>query len=402
MLDATDPTDTKVTLESVRSASASSASVTRRTDVLTGNVVIFAPSRGRRPNQFQESAVDVSASSDGCPFCFGSEALTPDPVWAGKIVDGAGASGKAEFEIETGELARTMVDWGVRVVPNKYPAVESVRQANPRSAEDTKSSGRTDSSSARMMSQSRAFGGHEVIIETPRHVCSCAELDLSEITLSMLAMRDRVGFWFRTEDIRYISVFKNAGAAAGASLPHSHSQLIATDFVPPRITDQVSRLQRYRASTGCCLYCDMIRAELQADQRVIAKTNHLIAFCPFASRGPMMVRVAPLQHQNRFDQIGESLAEEIGRLVARVGAWLQTLCPGASHNMLLYTQPPKMKFGEDSFHWHIDFLPRLTSLAGFEFGSDCMINSVLPETAADNYRACADAESPHKVVPPVS
>ena len=367
--------------------------VHRRMDVLTGKAILFAPSRGDRPNQFTESCRPNEVPPDtACPFCRGAESQTPKTVWAGKVSSSA-TRGELDFETAQGELANSIPDWLVRVVPNKYPAVNLGETTNNHSKKNCKS----DS----LFQSAEAFGAHEVVIESPRHVSESKQLDLAEATLTYHAFRDRIANWYDHPQIKYISAFKNSGAAAGASLVHTHSQLIATDFLPPGVANQIERMNHHRAKTGCCLHSDLLRAELAESTRIVAKTEHLVAYCPFACSSPLMIRIVPIAHQSRFSEASNKTVEELARLVSRISCWIDQLCPGTAHNVLLHTQPPAAEGSEDSFHWNLEFVPRLTSLAGFEFSSDCVINPLLPEKAAKLYRGCSDAESPRKVVSPI-
>ena len=216
---------------------------------------------------------------------------------------------------------------------------------------------------------------------------------MSDVALVFAAYRDRIRHWAKVDGTQYISVFKNSGSDAGASLPHCHSQLIATSQMPPNVRAIVKNMSQYRARTGCCLQCDLLRGELKEKSRIIAKTDKLVAYCPFASRYQMMVRITTREHNSRFEMLDEQTIESVAFLVKRVASWIEALRPGASYNYLLHTQPPGSSDNE-SFHWSLEIFPRLASLAGFEFSSDCTINSVMPEDAAAEFRTRATAEDP--------
>ena len=353
----------------------------QRVDPVSGTLIIFAPKRDERPNEFRLQS--ITERSD-CPFCSGAESKTPPTVWAGKLGDDQ-SQGSHSFTVCHGEQASDFADWAVRVVENKYPAVvsnDSVGAVSP---------GRG------LFQQTAISGAHEVIIESSRHNGSLTDLDLSEVVLTFMAYRDRIQFWSDDPSVRHISVFKNVGEQAGASLTHSHSQLIALDCLPPSTQLMLQRFQQHRAKTGCCLHCDLIRDESESQTRVIAKVGDLVAYCPFASRMPMLVRITSQTHQSRFDALEQSDIESLSRMVQRIVSWLEKLHPGVSYNLLLHTQPPQEGFAEDAYHWSIEIFPRLTHLAGFEFSSDCIINPVMPETAAQRFRECAAAEDPRVV-----
>jgi UDPglucose--hexose-1-phosphate uridylyltransferase len=270
----------------------------------------------------------------------------------------------------------------VRIVPNKFPAVEPV---------DTRDSTNLQSP---LFQRSSIRGGHEVIVESRNHVQSLSQLDLAELYLVFQAYRDRLRYWRDVPAVQYISAFKNVGEKAGASLRHTHSQLIATEKIPTAIHSSVQRMIRHRAASGCCLQCDLIRAELRAKHRVIWSDDSLVAYCPFASHLPMLVRITTLGHQACYEDLDDPIIESVSRLVGRVVSWLEDLRPGTAYNFCLQTRPPGAKDPPDSFHWSIEIFPRMTQIAGFEWSSGCMINPVLPEVAAAKYRVCARAEDP--------
>ena len=344
-----------------------------RRDPITGDWTIFAPYRDQRPEEFKVTDT-VNSSQTTCPFCLGHEAETPDPVWVGQI-DAAGSA----------KTSQQGSDWSVRVVPNKYPAV----------------SPNTDSVTADrdgLFQRQPIGGGHEVIIESPNHIQSLTELDLSDVGLVFKAYQDRIRHWRGVPGIEYISVFKNVGGQAGASLRHSHSQLIAINRRPRLIGNIIERMQHHRATTGCCLQCDLLRAELKTKRRIITQTDALVAYCPFSSRLPMMVRITSKDHHSCFEDLSAESMEAVSRLVVRVVSWLEKLHPRTSYNYLLHTCPPNTVDGNDAFHWSMEIYPRLTQTAGFEWSSQCMINPVLPEFAAQRYRACVSAEDPRVVL----
>ncbi len=355
-----------------------------RLDPITGEWTVFAPYRDRRPDEFKVSR-SVASETLECPFCQGHEANTPPPVWIGRVDDD-------EMRIFQPQSTRSLcdADWSVRVVPNKFPAVSSA----PGIGGISKNAERDST-----FFQSRpTVGGHEVIIESPNHVQSLTELDLAEATLVFKAYQDRILHWRSVPDIRYISVFKNVGGDAGASLRHGHSQLIAIDRQPKLVSTIVDRMQHHRATTGCCLQCDLIRAELKSKRRIVAQTESLIAYCPFASRLPMMVRITTKDHHACYEELSDEMIEAVSRLAVKVISWLEVLHPGTSYNFLLHTRPPASPGGMDPYHWSMELFPRLTKIAGFEWSSQCMINPVLPEQAAAQYRKCAAAEDPRIVL----
>lgn len=371
-------------LETARKASVhsdQSTSAESRLDPLSGDWTIFAPERDRRPHEFKVTRT-VTGKSVDCPFCVGHESATPDPVWVGKIEDSS---------LNVLEQSSRGEDWSVRVVPNKFPAVTGVAGPGPKEAI-------VGFERESEFFHSRTLtGGHEVIVESPDHIESISQLDFAHAALVFQAYRDRIRHWREQPGVRYISVFKNVGGEAGASLQHAHSQLIALDRCPQHINTRIDRMRRHHANSGCCLQCDLIRAELKSKRRIVAQTDSLVAFCPFASRLPMLIRITSKSHQAHFEDLKDAELEEVSRLASRVISWLEELCPGAAYNYLLHTCPPGVSGGGDSYHWSMEIFPRLTQVAGFEWSSQCMINPVLPEIAAGKYRGCAAKHDPRHI-----
>lgn len=352
-----------------------------RLDPITGEWTIFAPERDRRPDDFKVTRT-VTSESAGCPFCLGHEASTPPAVWIGRLDD--------ETDGKSCDCKSGNDDWSVRVVPNKFPAV------TPIAARANESVGFERESE---FFHSRPLGGgHEVIIESPHHIESLSQLDFAEAALVFKAYQERIRHWRDQPGVRYISVFKNVGGEAGASLQHAHSQLIAIDRRPRHVTNVVDRMRHHQATTGCCLQCDLIRAELKSKRRIIGQTESLVAYCPFSSRLPMMVRITSKSHQAYFEDLTAPIIDEVSRLATRVVSWIEKTRPGTAYNHLLHTCPPGVTGGEDSYHWSMEIFPRLTQVAGFEWSSQCMINPIMPELAAAKLRACAAAEDPRLVL----
>ncbi|QDT02287.1 Galactose-1-phosphate uridylyltransferase [Rubripirellula lacrimiformis] len=349
-----------------------------RLDPFSGQWSIFAPQRTERPDEFVEHRPTIKTDV-ACPFCRGNESETPPAVWSKHIPETArlfsADDGPADYE-----------DWSVRVVPNKFPAVDSIDETS--TAPSTRPSA--------LFQSNAVTGGHEVIVESPRHFHSLTELDIAEIDLIFQAYRDRIRHYRNVAGVQYVSVFKNVGRTAGASLSHSHSQLIATDRIPQPVASVVENMGRHRANTGCCLRCDVVRAERKAKERVVACDETVIATCPFASQLPMLVRVTTLKHQACFEDLGDRELESVSRMVYRVITWLEQLRPGTAYNYCLHTKPPGIVDPSDSFHWYIDIFPRMSQVAGFEWGSGCMINPILPEEAAASLRKCSASRNPRR------
>ncbi len=256
-------------------------------------------------------------------------------------------------------------------MPNEYPAAEfSVSGVSER-----------HETSAVFPSQS-VRGIHEVVIECPDYRSRLADLSVGEVARILHAWQLRVRTLAALPWIKAISVFRNEGMGAGASLPHCHSQILATDFIGGRIARQTDRAQQSRQKTGRCVVEEWLSEELAANQRVLRRDRHFAAICPFASRVPWQVRFVPLA-VNQFEQMS---AEQILSLAAQlhsVATAVHAVANNVNHNVIL-TLPPTAT--PDAFQWHVDLLPRPNRMAGFEFGTDVDILAVSPETAVAQLR----------------
>ncbi len=318
-----------------------------RQDPLSGRWVIIAEDRAGRPHDYV--APPVSRKEDTCPFCAGNEHETPTAVASYALVNSTAA-------------------WDVRVVPNKFPAVAS--DPHPPA---TSWNGRT------------AVGRHEVIIESHRHLSSFTALPADAGELVFRVYQERLHAIDR-DRFPYGLVFKNTLPAAGASLEHLHSQLIALPFVPPDVARVQGRMREHFESSRNCLLCD---AQRTAAERVVAETEHLIAFCPYASRFAYETWILPKEHQPRFEDF--SGTAECSWLVGDVVRRLETFLNRPAYNYLIDTAPFDSSPG-DYYHWHIELFPRLTKCAGFEWASGCYINPVRPESAASRLAGVASSD----------
>ncbi|MCM2369230.1 galactose-1-phosphate uridylyltransferase [Aporhodopirellula aestuarii] len=400
-----------------------------RLDLITGEWTWFATTRSQRPDQYGNVLVQPAKEID-CPFCAGEEHRTPNPVWVASIDEKSDP-----HDSQSATSTENAPDWAVRVVPNLYPAVtrledagvhtppdqdvsdqQAEKEAMPASARIHRSGGTFTSYShaqaifregrkptpsspaAKLFPCEPAMGGHEVIIEAPRHTESLGELNTSEIALVFAAYADRIRYWRSVPGVRHVSIFKNVGRDAGASLQHSHSQLIATNRVPALVQQVTRRLQAHHARVGSCLQCDLIRGEMDEKSRIVSQTDSFVAYCPFASRFPMQVRLTSKEHLSCISELHERPLAELARLSLRVVRWLEALRPRTAYNVLVHTCPVDFQGAKESQHWAIDIFPRVSRLAGFELATGAMINPIYPETAAKAYRAQARLSDPRYVL----
>ena len=336
-----------------------------RHDWLSDRWVIMAPQRTARPFDFVRHETSEVDPSD-CPFCAGNEHLTPDAVLS------YGPGGEDSDD-----------NWAVRVVPNKFPAVTEC-YPDPGFGVPSESAA-TEKSSINLFRRKDLTGGHEVIVESPRHLNSISQLSHAEVCLVFRAYRDRLRYWLEERGACYAVVFKNVGPEAGASLAHTHSQLIATSLLPPDVKRAADRMEQYMQAEGACLFCDLIQEEIEQKVRVVEQTPDFIAVCPFASRVPSLLTIYPTKHMAQFEQLDQDLLDQLAWLTHRSVRRIENCYPNAAYNFVIHTAPGCERH-ENSFHWRMELFPRLTKLAGFEWGSDCFINPLTPEEAARNLR----------------
>jgi UDPglucose--hexose-1-phosphate uridylyltransferase len=271
--------------------------------------------------------------------------------------------------------------WLVRVVPNKYPAVTADAAAYPTCQ---------PLSTAAAADPIPGFGRHEVIIESPRHLSSLSQLSSAEAELVFTAYRDRVRRLKAEGGYRYVQIFKNFGAAAGASLEHVHSQLLALPGVPEVVHQELISSEEYFVRHRRPLLVDLIEHELAQGTRIVAQSPRFVAFCPFASRFGYELWVAPRGHQSRFEAVEDGELGELARLLRDCAGCIERTIGAAAYNYFLHTQPFDTP-AHDHYHWHIEIIPRLTKVAGFEWSTGCFINPYPPELAAAHLRAALAA-----------
>ncbi len=358
-----------------------------RHDWLADRWVIIAPQRTERPEDYVARAPEVQDNGN-CPFCLGHEDQTPKAV----ATYAPRANGHDP-------------DWHVRVIPNKFPAVNAPLLAGSLDSLPLKAARVTESlsgspkslpggsflvppndtndppESINLFRRRDLSGGHEVVVESPNHLQSFSELDRETVSLVFKAYRDRLNYWLNEQGIAYAVVFKNVGWDAGASLSHSHSQIIATDMVPRDVSRVADRMRLFTAKEAACLFCRMVEDELEQGIRVVEQTPDFLAFCPFASRLPSMINVVPKRHQSQFEQISDFEIDQLSWLTHRLVRRIEKCHPDSAYNFVIHTAPACSR-DSDSFHWRLELFPRLTKVAGFEWGSDCYINPICPEDAA--------------------
>ncbi len=320
-----------------------------RKDPIVGRWVIVAKSRAKRPYDFDSTP--QRRRGQFCPFCEGNEDMTPDEIIA--------------YRRPGSQVNRE--GWRVRVVPNKFPALEIEGELHKRGEG--------------IYDMMRGVGAHEVIIESPRHLVSTSELTDEELREVLWVYRDRLVDIKKDPRLVYGMIFKNVGAAAGASLEHSHSQLIVTPIVPINVWEEMTGSLEFFRYRGRCVYCDMIQQELATEKRVVVDTPGFLAFCPFASRFPFETWILPKVHSSHFENIQKNGVDELSGITRQVIGKIEAALDQPAYNYIIHTAPfDTQELGH--YHWHLEIMPSLTRAAGFEWGTGFYINPVPPESAA--------------------
>jgi UDPglucose--hexose-1-phosphate uridylyltransferase len=239
------------------------------------------------------------------------------------------------------------------------------------------------------------IGAHEVIVETPDHGASMAELSVQQLTDVLRVFRSRLADLTRDARFRYLMLCKNHGAEAGSRLAHSHSQIIAIPEVPHEVATKLRTAHEYFRQKERCLFCDIVRQEIQQGERVVLDAARYVAFLPFASAFPFEVALYPRFHSHDFTSVGDEDLLHLASALKDVLGRLSTVLEDPPFSLALHTSPPPHpRPGRPAFwqslhldwHWHFEIAPRLTRIAGFEWGSGFFINPVVPEEAARHLR----------------
>lgn len=320
-----------------------------RRDPIIGRWVIISTERGKRPSDFDVEPSDNDVNL--CPFCPGNEHLTPPEITAyrnpGSVRDKEG--------------------WSIRVVPNKFPALQI--------------EGSLNKTGLGMYDMMNGIGAHEVIIETPDHHGMMHTLDDKNVEDVIWISRDRIIDLKKDPRFAYILIFKNYGRLAGASLSHPHTQLIATPIVPKRVTEEIHGGKSYYEYKERCVFCDIIAQETNDNQRLICENDDFIAFEPFASRSPFETWILPKKHSSDFEDIQKHEVVNLALILKNVISKINVVLENPPYNYLIHNSPLREK-NLPHFHWHIELMPKLTRLAGFEWGTGFFINPTPPEEAA--------------------
>lgn len=340
--------------------------------IVPAESVLVATARSMRPKKAEKAAPrDTRKRVDTCPFCLGNEHKTPPAIAAYPA---------------TG-------DWRIRIVENLYPVLGDDRNGA--------------NFSFGLQQAIDGYGRHEVIIDNAEHGAAIQDMDEAHLQLLLTAYRDRMRALYESNArLKYVFVFKNFGPAAGASIAHTHSQVIAMPVVPENVSAEVSNSREFHAKHHRCIFCATIdealtfeatiydrnsgeiRRRIGVGQYVVERGEKFIAVKPFASRYEWEVHILPLHHQSDFIELADEDRADLARVLRRTMARLDAVIGGAQYNYFLHSVPHDGHQASHaaSYHWHLEICPRTSIPTGFELGSGLYVNTISPEEAAQRLR----------------
>ncbi|KAK4787138.1 hypothetical protein SAY86_010971 [Trapa natans] len=327
------------------------ASPELRKDVVTGRWVVFSTARSKRPSDFKSKSPSGSGNSNSqnCPFCVGNEHLCAPQI----------------FRVPPDPSS----EWKIRVIENLYPALDrNLRQRDAQGEE-----------SPEVLA---GFGFHDVVIEGPAHGVRLSDQSPREVRDVLIAFRTRIKELAAVEEIKYVQVFKNHGASAGASLSHPHCQMIALPIVPPNVSTRLDSMKDHFRQTRQCALC-----EAPSNKLVINESTHFVSFVPFAAIYPFEIWITPRIHSSHFHEIDEDKAADLGSLLKLMLQKISVQLEDPPFNFMIQTTPLRATTSELPYaHWFLQIVPQLSVVGGFELGSGCYINPIFPEDAAELLR----------------
>jgi len=325
-----------------------------RRDPIVGRWVIVDTDHPAKPENFEYEQNILHGGT--CPFCYGNEAMTPPEIEV----------------IRDPNTAPNTSGWQVRVVANKFPALQV--------------EGNLDKRGLGIYDTTNGIGAHEVLIETPYHNKDIPDLMNYEIEnfISMYCRRsmDLV----KDKRLKYILIFKNYGAAAGASLEHPHTQIVALPMVPKNAMEEIKGAHLYFEYRERCIFCDMIRQEEHEKERVLLENQYFLSFCPYVSRFPFEIWIIPKKHNGMFCHMASEELPSLAAILKDTIRRVKNIFPNLSYNFIIHSSPVNGDGEIEYYHWHIEFMPKLTRTAGFEWGSGFYLTPITPELSAQYLR----------------
>ncbi|MFQ6067008.1 MAG: DUF4931 domain-containing protein [bacterium] len=334
-----------------------------RKDPIVGRWVIISTERGRRPANFTHGErVRPPKIGHFCPFCEGNEDKTPPEI----------------LVLRSPDTRPNSPGWQVRVVANKFPGLRIEGDPGRRGVG--------------MFDMMNGIGAHEVIIESPNHVKTLSDFDLPHLKKVLSVYKERSLDLKKNQRLKYILLFKNYGQDAGASLEHSHSQLIATSITPKRIKEELQGAKRHYNYKQRCIFCDIINQEIDYGARIVEVNSGFVGITPFAARFPFEVWILPRQHCPDFDRCSDEELMGLGKILRSILRRLSQVLNNPPYNFVFHVAPNRIpergywQTIDEDYHWHLEIMPRIVKTGGFEWGTGFYINPTPPEEAATYLR----------------
>jgi UDPglucose--hexose-1-phosphate uridylyltransferase len=332
-----------------------------RKDPVSSGWVIISEERAERPQEYKVCE-EKHKTDEACPLCGGHEAMTPPEIVAYR------APGTAP----------NTPGWRVRTISNKYAALRIEGELSRRGEG--------------IYDTMNGVGAHEVVVESPRHEDDMAHYGLEKMSEVIRMYRERATDLLRDTRFKYIQIFRNYGSAAGASLSHPHSQIIALPITPRWVKEELGCAWEHYELKERCLFCDIVNQELDTKSRLVHADEAFVSFEPFASKFPFETWIIPRRHYAEFTQIRDDEIERLAVALPRTLLALKQALSDPPYNFIVHSAPrleedrPGVESLAEDYHWHIEIYPRISRIAGFEWGTGFYINTVMPEKAAEFLR----------------
>jgi len=338
-----------------------------RKDYLLDRWVVIATARSRRPTDFAKQQT-LQAKTSACPMCPSNEHMTPPAILVYL------KSAKGIQKTKDPDSGRHK-NWLIRVVPNLYPAFSPPQD-------------QTDLTKTNSPNLAPAVGHHEVLIESPIHDEHPANARIPQLTRVINGYIDRLRELSAKPYVRYVSIFRNHGLEAGASLSHAHSQIIATPSVPRIVQEEMTAAKKFWKQKRKCVFCDIIEKERKGPRRILENAKFVV-FAPYASVNPMEFWIFPRNHQTSLLEMQRNEAKTFAETLKECLSRLKSLVNDPPYNCGFHLAISKE--ASDYYHWHLEVYPRLAIWAGFEKSTGIYINTMTPETAAESMRKSSSA-----------
>ena len=302
-----------------------------RYDILTGNTVIISENRSARPSDINQNTNDISK----CPFCPNNEESTPPHLFS------------------------KGTPWTIRIVPNKYPALNNEVSKNQ----------------IGLFCSENIRGNHFVIIDSDKHYNYLHNMEIEDIVSLILTYSWVIEELYKEETTKYVQIFKNYKKEGGSSLEHTHSQAVALNFIPKQVQTQLDNTEDFYKQNNTCLSCKMLEKEQECNTRIIMECGNFIAFAPYASLFPYEFCIYPKSHSSSFSNMTTEQHVSLAIMIKNLFNKLYVNLNNPAYNLYINS----INTQKDFFHWSIRVVPRVAVQAGFEISTGIMLNSISPE-----------------------